>query len=1822
MLVRSFLRFFLIFMLFSGSAIAGERRIILSEDCDYFGFDYKTVKDVSLVECKDACLADKQCKAFTFNVNAGWCFLKNGTGELKSFAGAVAGQVVEPKPVKKAEKSLPRAGKLKFISDTIDNEATAYALRLEKLYGKKAVSDSALFAQAQMKENENNVRNASFFYAQAAGVNPKSVRNWLGLTRTVLAMEPKDSNEKYKLPRIAVHSAINAYRLSWTPSTRADALRMLALGLERRKLYRPAIEAYKESLGVVDSVVVREAYLKLRAEHGFRVIENTVDSDSSSPRICVQFSEDLATDRNYESFITVDGKAPVGLERDQRQLCVKGIAHGNRYRIGLRTGLPSQIGEVLEKPVTLNIYVRDRKPALRFTGNQFVLPRVGTKGIPLVSINTKTANIQVFRVDERTISALIQDGKLLSRLDGYDIDGFTKNFGEAVWKGSLSIKSKLNEEVTTLFPVEMALPERKAGVYVMLAEPKGKTAEDWQSRATQWFVISDTGIAVLSGDDGLHIFTRSLATAEPLAGVKLQLLSKANVLLGEAVSDKSGYASFAAGLARGEGAMAPGLILARTDAGDFVFNDLSKAGFDLSDRGVTGRKVAGELDLFMFSERGIYRAGETVHLTGLLRSSSVDAIENLPLTVEFERPDGKVAVTKVLKSKKAGGYTLSYELPANAMRGTWLIKAYADKEDDLLAEKKILVEDFVPDRIEFDLTAKTESISRHRANMFTVAGRFLYGAPAADLRMEADIRFTPTHRRKGYPGYLFGLDDDETSADRHDFEDLPVTNEQGKAQILLAGEDVPDTIGLMDAKLNVRLREAGGRAVERSLSLPVEPNGTMIGIKPDFEGDEVAEGEAAGFSIIAVNDKGERVSLAGLEWSLVRVERNYQWYRVDDNWKYEPVISTSLVDNGKIDALSDAVAKISRSVDWGRYRLEVKAVGDEEIGSSVSFSSGWYVETASTETPDGLEIALDKEVYNIGDTARLKISPRYSGKALVSIGTGALRWKKNIDVPEGGSEISIPVSAEWGAGVYVTVSLYRPGKVAEKRMPGRAIGVKWLKINPDQRQLSVRLEAVSQMQPRGELQVPIRVDGVKAGEKAYVTLAAVDVGILNLTAYKPPSAKDWYFGQRQMGMSIYDIYGKLIDGYNGVTGQIRTGGDGPAGLKRKGSPPKQKLVAFYSGIVKVGDDGRAVVKFKIPQFNGTVRLMAVAWSKTGVGNATSDVIVRDPVVVTASMPRFLAPGDKTGLRLDIANTDGPAGDYQLTVTSNEFASADLPLSGMTIKLDKGQKRAVSVPVSGDSVGTGVFTIHLSTATGPSVEQQLIVPVRAPQMPVSERKLVSLSANGGGVTLDKDFLAGLIPQTAEMSVGVSRAAGLDVPSLLMSLDRYPYGCAEQTTSRALPLLYLSEVASAAGLGDEPAIRKRVQKAIERVSGFQSSAGSFGMWGPGSDNLWLDAYVTDFLTRAVEKKYSVSEEVMTLALDNLSNRLSYDVSVSNQGNEIAYALYVLARNKRASIADLRYYVDAMLSEFESPLSKAHLAASLGLYGEKLRSQKAFKVAYLESGKSDDDYLLDAYGSRLRNQAAILALASEARPAMSFVQKMVSMVSAENLRRTYTSTQEKAWLLLAARALYADRNNISLSVNGETTTGNLVRKFDSASLSSGVEIINRSNENLQAAITVTGIPSKARPAGGNGFEITRKYYNLAGSEIDPSKVAQNERFVVVLEITEKNEHASRIVVSDLLPAGFEIANPSIMSSASLSNFDWLPETEVAHKEFRDDRFVAALNRSASDARKFSLAYMVRAVTPGRFVHPAAVVEDMYRAHLSGWTSQGVVEVFGPKP
>jgi uncharacterized protein YfaS (alpha-2-macroglobulin family) len=1702
-----------------------------------------------------------------------------------------------------------------FKRDDLADAAIKLEAQIKAEAGQVTKPAAALRREADAAFQRNDFRSGMQILGQIVAVAPDDSANWLRLAKTVLQIRPSNDREKSLLLERAATAAYIAYqRSTGNASEEAESLVVVARTYADRSVWRPALDALRISLDLREVAEVRQQYERLREDHGFRLLDYTVDADAASPRVCFQFSEDLPGKRtDFSPFVTVAGQDKPALSVQDRQLCVEGLKHGDRYSITLRAGIPSVVRETLPKSADFNIYVRDRKPLVRFTGKAYVLPKTGQRGIPVVSVNTASVALEIYRIGDRNLLETVVGRDFQRNLDRYDVSRLTEERGAQVWKGEMTVEQTLNTDVTTAFPVDQAIGTLAPGVYVMVGQAAGAIKDESDALATQWFIVSDLGLTAFSGNDGIHAFVHSLDTTQAKGAVEVRLLSRSNEILSRKRTSDTGHVQFEANLARGEGALSPALLIASDAKGDYAFLSLKSPAFDLSDRGVSGRTVPAGLDAFVYTERGVYRSGETVQVTTLLRDGQGLAALNVPLTLVVERPDGVEYRRTVVPDQGVGGRALAVPLVSSAPTGTWRVRAFADPKRPPLGEAAFLVEDYVADRLEFELASRAKGVSKANPATVSVSGRYLYGAPAAKLELEGEVIVSPAKERPGLAGYQFGLSDEEVETARQPLEGLPETDATGKASFPVTLDKQPVTTRPLEAQVIVRMAEPGGRAVERKLALPVIPAGPMIGVKPLFSGRSLGEGENATFDVVVASPEGTQIARSGLRYELLKVETKYQWYRRDGIWDFEPVKSTKRVADGALDVAADKPARISVPVQWGRYRLEVSTSDRNGPVTSISFDAGWYAD-ASADTPDLLEIALDKPEYVPGEAMTVAVTARTAGKVTLNVIGDRLISTISQDVAAGTARLRVPVGNDWGSGAYVVATLRRPLDTQAERMPGRAIGVQWFSVNRKARTLAVGLQLPALLRPNSALRIPVRVGGLNPGEEARIVVAAVDVGILNLTNYKPPAPDDYYLGQRRLTADIRDLYGQLIDGMQGTRGQIRSGGD--AGVELQGSPPTQKPLAFYSGIVTVKPDGTAEVVFDIPDFAGTARVMAVAWSKDKVGRAAGDVTIRDPVVLTATLPRFLLNGDQGTMHLDLDNVEGPAGDYRLEVKSEGVVGN---LAPQTVKLAAKQRSAVSMPLTATAAGNAAVTVRISGPGGFALERSYALSVR-PATQILARRTVKPLAKGESLTLSSDLFADLVPGSGSVAVSVGISTALDAAALLAALDRYPFGCSEQITSRALPLLYVNDLATTAHLALDTAVDQRIRDSIDRLMARQGSNGSFGLWSAGGDDVWLDSYVTDFLTRAREKGFAVSDIGFKLALDRLRNFVgNAEDPTKDGGRNLAYALYVLARNGAAPVGDLRYYADTKLDAFATPIAKAQIAAALGMLGDKARAERVYAAALasiapqpvLDYGRSD-------YGSVLRDAAALVTLASEGGAPRPTVTGAVERVEAARNLTPYTSTQENAWMVLAARALAKDAQAVSLDVGGEKTQGAFNRNLRASQLTQPLKVTNTGEGSVQAVVTVAGAPLVPEPAAEKGFKIERKYYTLAGKAADPSKAKQNERFAVVLKITEPQPQFGRLIVADYLPAGFEIDNPRLVSSGDTGTLAWIEDAqEPVNSEFRDDRFSAAFERKAGDPSVFTVAYVVRAVSPGRYVHPQAYVEDMYRPDRFGRTATGAIEV-----
>lgn len=1593
--------------------------------------------------------------------------------------------------------------------------------------------------------------------------------------------------------------------------------------------------------------IVRGADAPRPAEsvEGFAYRRLTIDSESDAPSACFSFTSQLDNTGtvNYADFVRIASGTSTAtrpaVRVDGSNLCLLGLSFAQDYEATLLEGLPDAQGVILQSPQSVKIAFGDRPAFVGFAGSGVILPRMDADGLAIETVNVSEVELEVFRVADRALvrkrvlaGEAVQEGQY-AYVYGQD-DG--KDVGTSVVKTSLSVKREPNANVTTVFPFGAALSELKAGAYFVSlkdASPgrqgRRRTAEAWR-----WIVFTDLALTSYRSSEGMDVVVRSIKTARPLQSVSLQLIAENNEVLATRTTSSEGRASFPRPALAGEGPLRPKMIFAFGGMDDFAALDISRPPLDLSDFDTAGRRSIPVVDGYLYTDRGIYRPGETVHLTGLMRNRAAEAVDRAAQLI-VKKPNGIVASRVRVLEPRLGSASSSFTLPASSPRGVWTAELNADGVG-VVARQTFSVEDFVPQRMEVLLEANdSDPLVPGETRKVTATGRYFYGAPAADLRVEAEARLRldpnpfPT-----FSEYRFGPVDGRFSERFLTFDPVR-TDADGKADVQLVIDEAVAAEGApLRADLVVGIVEDGGRVVRESARIPVRANPDYIGLKVANENGSIGVGDEAMIDIVALDRLG--TALEGeVEWRLVEEDYWFDWYQQNGEWRWRRSFKDIPVSDGRLKTSPEGLAQLKQRLEPGSYRLTAFRPG-QKARTDLRFYVGWRSYGAGADQPDKASLTLTSRDITPGARTKLYLDPPYAGEATIMVATDKVVEIRRMRVEEGGREITIDTNPEWGSGFYVLATIVTNRDALDRPVPRRAMGLAHVPFDIADRGLSVSLDLPERVRPRQVLDVPISISGLTRGEDAMVTLSAVDEGILRLTKFKSPDPAAFYYAKKQFPIEVHDDYGRILNA--NLAAPTDYGGDQIGGEGLTVVPTK--TVALFQGPVMVDDDGTTTVRVTLPDFAGELRLMAVAWSERKLGAQSRPLTVRDSVATLVSLPRFLAPGDTALASLSVDNVEGPTDAFRAVGNGEGVLRAE---SDLLIELDQGETSRSDFAVSAEENGIGAVFVDVTGEQGFSVRSEYPLQVRSPFHPRTNISTSTLQP-GQSITLDASLLSNLQPGSADVTVGFSPISGIETNTLLASLSRYPYGCSEQLVSVALPLLYANQLASVEGQGAGEVHREKVQEAINRLLDRQGTDGAFGLWRENdrAATAWLGVYVTDFLWRASELGYAVPAEALDRALLSLGQvadprtwaygiyRASFVPPRNDQRQEwqvrqeakrresAAYALYVLARSGRGSLADVRYFHDALLEEVTSPLARAHIGAALAILGDRARALSAFQLAADVIGE-DDQY--NYYQTPLRDIAGALALALEIQrlPNLGEFETGFDQLQKDPDRM---HTQEKAHVLMAARAMLDRAGVMNLYAGEEPLTDGRQSYAESLSprdLQQGTSFENRGDGPIYVSTSVYGSPTEAPVATANGFRLSKEVFTKGGEAVDLASIKQNDEFVIVLKGTPEDDRLHPAILVDLLPAGFEIDTVLRPKDGALQRgggpFAWVGKIDrLKMSEARDDRFVAAL-----DVREdsFTAAYLVRAVTPGTFTFPGASIEDMYRPSEMATTEVQQVQI-----
>ncbi|MCL2021659.1 MAG: alpha-2-macroglobulin family protein [Betaproteobacteria bacterium] len=1573
---------------------------------------------------------------------------------------------------------------------------------------------------------------------------------------------------------------------------------------------------------------------------------NTVPEVSSAP-------EDVVIDGGT----LVKGAWVVG--DNPRLLYFPHIKPHTRYVVRVAAGLSSATGHKLNEESRYAVVTPVVAPAYYFASRGMVLPAKQNGGLPVVTVNVSEVDVQFLRVKpdqlprflDRVISgARVQrqtsdDGDddeyyydwhatdLKGAVNIWPLDSLHK-LTDSVFAGRFLTEQQANKRNVTFLPVENIKELSEPGIYIAVMSQPKRFRHEYQ---VTYFYVSDLGLSARLFANGADVWVSSLTSGKAVSGVEVTWLDEHARVVARGESDADGRASFA------ERPAAARVVVARHGQ-QLSMITLKEPALDLSEYAITG--LAGQpVRLFPYAGRDLYRPGESFELSVLARDADGRSIPAQPLQAILKRPDGKSQFTTYWQpDAEAGGYYRQrIELPVDAPTGAWRLELRSDPADKLAtASFRFGVEEFLPERMKLDLDSPQATVSPAETLRIAVKGAYLYGAPTAGNQLLGVVVFerqkNPLARQ--LPGFEFGDSNEDSQRQRVE---LPPAELDANGELALdinlepaSGKRSPTT-----ARATLSLLESGGRPVVRNFERVIWPHPVLIGIRPLFTGDYARQGSIAQFEVARADADGKLSAGDDLPVRLFRENRDYYW-RFDDQrgWNSGFTETDELVGTFSVSVPEGGRGKLEVPVKYGRYRVEIH---DPETGQTAKFRfyAGWNARDDESQgvRPDRVALQLDKPAYRDGDTARLTISPPHAGEALITVEGDRTLWVKRIPVPLDGATVEIPVDKTWQRhDLYVSVIVLRPGSSGEKVTPARALGLAHLPLERGERKLTVNLEAPQKTQPETPLKVKVKVPDLD-GQTALVTLSAVDVGILNITRFATPDPFANFFGRLRYGVDQYDVYGRLIEKMAGRKGRLKFGGDAAPQATRS-LPKKVRLVDLFSGPVQLDAQGEAEITLDVPDFNGTLRLMAVAAAADRFGNAESETVVAAPLVAELLTPRFLTVGDQAIVALDLHDLTGSA--QTLTVRIENDDGLKINNAARTLELKAEEKRTLRFSLeAGQAFGLTEVRVNVTSSAGLKLERGFGLQVQAATPQQQVLRLLTV-APGETINIREADLGGFIRSTVQSHVTISDKAPIDVRSVIQGLLTYPYGCAEQTTSTSYPHVLIDED-GARLFGLKPYSREQradmLEKSIARLGAMQAPNGGFSMWGNVSEyQYWLSAYVGNFLLDAREQGFAVPETMQQKTQEfllkylqegvaglptgkvayNESGWQDYRYAGAGRFSVLAYGAYVLAREAKAPLSTLRQMFEVR-EQAHSGLALIHLGLALKLMGDEPRAQTAFSEG-ISKGRDSGSWWGD-YGSPLRDAALSYVLLDRHKIKVDGQDNLVAIAAGELHKNRYTSTQEKLALFLLGRNFVGSNTGgtewtAEVSDSRQKTlqgTGSLIRPLEAAEMQGGISIRNTHKETLYLQLSLSGHPARMPPARNDSIALSRDWFEADGTPLGNRALRVGESVIVRVNVNPRSWINNGMVI-DRIPAGLEIENLNIAQGEGLASVmidkvnpaDAMRDKRIQHVEFRDDRFVVAARLQGN----MSLFYRARVVTPGRFVIPPLYAEDMYRPDVYGLT------------
>ena len=1244
---------------------------------------------------------------------------------------------------------------------------------------------------------------------------------------------------------------------------------------------------------------------------------------------------------------------------------------------------------------------------------------------------------------------------------------------------------------------------------------------------------------------------------------------------------------------------------------------------------VGGKDIQKGLKGFIYGERGVWRPGDTLHISFILEDREKRIPDKHPVALEIYNPRGQF-YTKMISTQGMNGF-YTFDVPTQATDPTGLWNAYI-KVGGTTFHKGLRIETIKPNRLKINLALPKVLQATDKNFYAPLTSTWLTGATASKLKAKVEMSLSKVNTQfKNYGQYIFNNPATDFTTIKTDIFDGTLDAE-GKANVMLKVPTATEAPGMLNATFTTRVFEPGGDASIYTQTIPFSPFTSYVGINLNQpKGKYIETDKDHVFDIVTVNTQGQLVNSSNLEYKIYRIGWSWWWENSGEsfgtyinNSSITPVASGNLQTRGGKASFKFRIDYPS----WGRYLVYVK---DKESGHATGGTvyvdwPEWRGRSSKTD-PSGIKMlafSLNKDSYEIGETATAIIPAAAGGRALVSIENGSTVLRQEwIEVSNGGdTKYTFKITPEMTPNVYLHISLLQPHAQTVNDLPIRMYGVVPVFVTNSQTVLQPQIQMPEVLRPETNFNVTV---SEKTGKPMTYTLAIVDDGLLDLTNFKTPDPWNDFYSREALGIRTWDMYDNVLGASAGSYSSLfSTGGDAtlkPADAKANRFKPVVKFIGpFYLGKGK-----SQTHTLKLPMYVGSVRAMVVAGQEGAYGNAEKTAFVRTPLMMLSTLPRVLSIQEEITVPVNIFAMENQVKNVTVSLQASGGGVQIVGANQQSLKFSQPDDQLVFFTLKTGSK-TGKATIHLTAnGGGQQTKETIEIEVRNPNPVVTLRNSQWVEA---GQSKELSYNLSSSSANNQIKLEVSRIPSVDISRRFDFLYNYQHHCTEQLTSKALPLLFVGQFKTIDKIEAEK-IKTNLQEAIRQIYGRQLPNGGFVYW-PGNAvaDEWISSYAGMFLTLAQEKGYAVHSNVLNkwkrfqrAAAQNW--RMPQDASGWQQWQselQQAFRLYTLA------LAGAPEYGAMNRMKEQAGLSiqaKWRLAATYALTGKMKPAEEL--VYNAETTVSPYSSMNQIYGSSDRDEAMILEtliLMNRERDAL----QQAKVVSKNLSQEEWFSTQSTAFALMAMGRLAEKLSgtldfvwtwNDKQQPAVKSAKAVFEKEIATTPKSGMIAVKNQGKGALSVdLITRTQLLNDTLPAISDNLRMDIRYANLNGTPISVNDIIQGTDFMAITSISNISGTSdyTNLALTHIIPSGWEIYNERMVapetesgaadgSGKSVSKYNYL--------DIRDDRVLTYFNLRRGETKVFTVR--LQATYAGNFILPAVQCEAMYDVNVQARSKAG---------